>query len=56
LNGALSLANLPSDLAPAAVSELEKIKIQLEEKLHPECKKLLDNWPATKRKICEGVL
>jgi methylmalonyl-CoA mutase len=44
LSGTLSL----SDWTPAAVDELGKIKSQLAERLHPESKKLLDNWPATK--------
>jgi methylmalonyl-CoA mutase len=47
LNGTLSLAT------PAVVSELDKIKSQLEEKLHPESKKLLDNWAATKERYAK---
>jgi methylmalonyl-CoA mutase len=48
LNGTLSLVDLSAFSTPAAVDELGKIKMLLEEKLHPECKKLLGNWPATK--------
>ncbi len=50
LNGALSLTTLSTASAPTAVEELIKIKIQIEGNLHPECKKLLDNWPATKER------
>jgi methylmalonyl-CoA mutase len=53
LNGTLSMATLSAALTPAAVDQLGKIKSQLEEKLHPGCKKLLDNWPATKERYAK---
>jgi methylmalonyl-CoA mutase len=33
-------------LSSVVVDELNKIKENLKEKLHPECKRLIDNWPA----------
>ncbi|WP_394821259.1 methylmalonyl-CoA mutase family protein [Pendulispora albinea] len=35
---------------PAAVRELVELYRDLEGRLHPECKKLLDEWPATQRR------
>ena len=37
-----SINNLPA----VVIDELSKIKKSLEEKLHPECKKLIESWPA----------
>jgi isobutyryl-CoA mutase len=43
LNGTLAVGkNLPAGVT----DELKKIKSSLEEKLHTECKKLIDKWPA----------
>ena len=42
-DGALATA---SDLSAVAKEELQKIKNTLEEQLNPECKKLIENWPA----------
>ncbi|HMI77784.1 MAG TPA: cobalamin-dependent protein, partial [Ferruginibacter sp.] len=38
---------LASKLSSVVSDELNKIKRSFEEQLHPECKKLLDTWPAT---------
>ncbi|MGZ3457107.1 MAG: methylmalonyl-CoA mutase family protein, partial [Archangium sp.] len=35
---------------PAYLSELVELYRDLESRLHPECKRLLDEWPATKRR------
>jgi Methylmalonyl-CoA mutase, N-terminal domain/subunit len=43
---ASQLYQVQGALAIANVEELQKIKRSLEEKLDPECKKLIDNWPA----------
>ena len=43
LNGTLS-----AGLSPAAVEEIKKLQTQLQEKLHPSNKKLLEGWAATK--------
>jgi methylmalonyl-CoA mutase len=45
ING--SLQTLSSVSSPAADTELKKISHGLQEKFHPDCKKLLDNWAAT---------
>jgi len=42
LDGTLAAA---LDLSAAAKQELTKIKNSLEEQLHPECKKLIQQWP-----------
>ena len=39
-----TLKNLDLASSPHAVRELEKIKISIEERLHPSSKKLLDGW------------
>lgn len=39
---------LSEGLTPAAVEELKKIQTGLQEKLHPENKKLMDHWSAVK--------
>ena len=44
LEGVLSEAEIVSS---AVKEELQKIKNTLEEQLHPECKKLIQSWPAT---------
>ncbi len=43
LDGTLTAA---SALSAVVRDELSKIKRSLEEQLHPECKKLIENWPA----------
>ncbi len=43
LDGTLTAA---SALSAVVKEELQKIKTNLEEQLHPECKKLIENWPA----------
>lgn len=35
---------------PEYLSELERLYQDLEERLHPQCRKLLDEWPATKKR------
>ena len=47
LEGTLSVT-APGQLSKGTSEELHKIKMQLEEKLHAESKKLLHNWAATK--------
>jgi isobutyryl-CoA mutase len=42
LDGTLTAA---TTLSAVAKEELQKIKNTLEEQLHPECKKLIENWP-----------
>jgi isobutyryl-CoA mutase len=44
IGGTISAA---SSLSGVVKDELNKIKASFEEQLHPECKKLLDSWPAT---------
>ncbi len=49
LGGTLAAALTPTavlTLSAVAKEELTKIKNALEEQLHPECKKLIENWPA----------
>jgi Methylmalonyl-CoA mutase, N-terminal domain/subunit len=43
---ASQLYQVQGALSITKVEELQKIKTSLEEKLDPECKKLIDNWPA----------
>ena len=43
VQGTLSSVN---NLPAVVIDELSKIKKSLEEKLHPECKKLIESWPA----------
>src|SRR5436190_13429511 len=44
LDGTMAAA---SGLSADAKAELNKIKVSFEEQLHPECKKLIQSWPAT---------
>lgn len=49
LDGTLTAAATPTavlTLSAVAKEELEKIKNTLQEQLHPECKKLIENWPS----------
>ncbi len=53
LNGILLAAAAPAavnQLSASTLGELEKIKIQVEEKLHSDNKKLLHNWADTKER------
>ena len=53
LTGALSAISAPSSitqLSAATIGEVEKVQTHLGEKLHPENKKLLDNWAATRER------
>jgi len=43
VQGTLKAVN---NLPAVVIDELSKIKKSLEEKLHPECKKLIESWPA----------
>ena len=43
-NGVASL------LSASSQEEIKNLQTTLQEKLHPECKKLLDNWPAVKER------
>jgi methylmalonyl-CoA mutase len=43
------------NLQPAQAAALADIKAHLEAALHPECKKLLDEWPAIREKYASDV-
>ncbi|MGB5007120.1 MAG: methylmalonyl-CoA mutase family protein, partial [Ferruginibacter sp.] len=49
LDGTLAAASTPTaviTLSAVAKKELTKIKNTFEEQLHPDCKKLIENWPS----------
>jgi isobutyryl-CoA mutase len=49
LDGTLTAVQTPTAVLTLSVvvkEELQKIKANLEEQLHPECKKLIENWPS----------
>ena len=46
LDGTLVMASaLPLTTGTVVMEELQKLKVHLEEQLHPECKKLIQLWP-----------
>ncbi len=53
LNGTLAAATATTSVAQltsSAIEELQKIKTTVQEKLHPENQKLLENWAATRER------